>query len=116
MARQALVTVFLDLCCPTSSNGVGVMPLIVRRTRYPIQTLSVSTWDPLQTTRTEFPPRLELKKPRTRYGLRGIWIWASARPEQKQAPIRASVSSEVLAVNCINSPFVRAFAPALVSF
>src|SRR5882762_4664303 len=110
---QALVTVFRDLCCPMTSNGVGVIPLIVLRTRYPIQTLSDSTRAPLHTRKTVFPPVIGLKKALTVLGLLGMGTWAPAPGAsiQEDSSTRSS-TPEPLAEKGIKNPFVRKSAPA----
>ena len=114
MDRQTLVTWFLDLCSPTSSNGVGVIPKMVRRTRHPIQTLSVSAGNPFQTTTTDFPSN-GVKNARTVFGLRGGGAWARADEANAPADNRSTIANaEVFAEKGINCPFVRNFAPASV--
>src|SRR6266850_4829928 len=85
---------------------------MLRLTRYPIQTLSVSTDPPVQTTMAV----LELnwvKKARTRWGLRGGGIWAADGPGKiPERSMRPRAASEPLADKGINDPFVRKSAPA----
>src|SRR5467141_2237045 len=102
---QALVTVFRDLCCPMTSNGVGVIPLIVLRTRYPIQTLSDSTRAPLHTRKTVFPPVIGLKKALTVLGLLGMGTWAPAPGASIQGDSSTrSATPEPLAEKGIKNP------------
>jgi len=107
---QALVIVFRVLYCPTTSKGVGVMPLMVRRTLNPIQFALDSARDGLQTRTTVFPPVNAVKNARTMFGLLGTGTWALAGAAAESN--RAIANAEVFAEKGINSPFVRNRAPA----